>query len=296
MSISPPVHEPVDDTNLADAFRKCWVASTADNNLTLHGFRRFKTTQLLNLRFLENEIADMDHKVYQAGLGLGLSPSPDDRLGLAHSKRDADVPKAEDVITQDFILKLRDLIKQYNEGLAAFNNIMTMETFSLLDDEQQASLRDDLSLYEAHKTRLLRVDLGTRSRTDPFQRWLHRYLRAFRYWRLSRKAKSNSEGLGSVAGRQQRWSYQNTILIAEVIGRLTTAALTAVFIIAPLAIMSHESSKNIQLIVVSVCIIILSFLVSLFLKVSSFEMMAVSAGYAAVLSVFVSNVPASAER
>jgi hypothetical protein len=183
-----------------------------------------------------------------------------------------------------------------DEALAAFNNIMTMETFSLLDDEQHASLRDDLSLYEAHKTRLLRVDLGTRSRTDPFQRWLHKYLRAFRYWRLSRKARSNSEGLGSVASRQQRWSYQNTILIAEVIGRVTTAALTAVFIIAPLAIMSHESSKNIQLIVVSVSIIILSFLVSLSLKVSSFEMMAVSAGYAAVLSVFVSNVPASAER
>jgi hypothetical protein len=44
--------------------------------------------------------------------------------------------------------------------------------------------------------------------------------------------------------------------------------------------MSHESSKNVQLIVVSVCVTILSFLVSLFLKVSSFEMMAVSAGYA----------------
>ena len=95
----------------------------------------------------------------------------------------------------------------------------------------------------------LTVDLGTRSRTDPFQRWLHTYLRAFRYWRLLRKARSNSKGLQSVAVRQQRWSYQNTILIAEVIGRETTAALTAVFIIAPLAIMSHKSSKNIQLIV-----------------------------------------------
>jgi ABC-type polysaccharide/polyol phosphate export permease len=151
-------------------------------------------------------------------------------------------------------------------------------------------------LYKAHKTRLLRVDLGTQSPTDPFQRWFHKYLRTFRCWRLSRKARSNSEGIGSVAGRQQRWSYQNTILIAELIRRVTTAGLTAVFIIAPLAIMSHESSKNIQLIVVLVCIIILSFLVSLFLKVLSFEMMAVSAGYAAVLSVFISNVPASAER
>jgi hypothetical protein len=45
---------------------------------------------------------------------------------------------------------------------------MTIETFSLLDDKQQANLRDDPSLYEVHKTRLLRVDLRIRSRTDPF--------------------------------------------------------------------------------------------------------------------------------
>lgn len=114
MSTQSPVREPLGRTDLASAFRKCWVASAADNNLTLHGFRRFKTTQLLNLRFLENEIADMDHTIYQAGLGLGLNPSPGDRLGLARSKRDADVPKVDDVITQEFILKLRDLTKQYS--------------------------------------------------------------------------------------------------------------------------------------------------------------------------------------
>ena len=99
---------------MTDAFRKSWVASTADNNLTLHGFRRFKTTQLLNLRFLENEIVGMDHTIYQAGLSLGLSPSPADRLSLQHSKRDPDVPKVDDAITREFILKLRDLVKQYS--------------------------------------------------------------------------------------------------------------------------------------------------------------------------------------
>jgi hypothetical protein len=114
MPTSPPIHEPLGRTHSVDAFRKCWVASTADNNLTLHGFRRFKTTQLLNLRFLENEIADMDHTIYQAGLSLDLSPSPGDRLGLQYSKRDADVPQVTDVITREFILKLRDLIKEYS--------------------------------------------------------------------------------------------------------------------------------------------------------------------------------------
>lgn len=102
------------DVDLSNAFRKCWVASTADNNLTLHGFRRFKTTQLLNLRLLENEIAGIDHTIYQAGLSLDLSPSSADRLGLAHSKRDANVPKINEVITRELILKLRELIKQYS--------------------------------------------------------------------------------------------------------------------------------------------------------------------------------------
>jgi hypothetical protein len=165
-----------------------------------------------------------------------------------------------------------------------------METFSLLDVEQQSSLRDDLCLHEIHKTRLLRVDLSTRARTDPFQRWFHKYLRAFRYWRLSKRPHDDSEGFGMPV-KSTQWSHQNTILIAEIFGRVTTAALTAVFLVAPLVILSHESSKNTQLAVISVCIIILAFLVSLFLKVSSFEMMAVTATYAAVLSVFVSNVP-----
>ncbi|KAF1932708.1 uncharacterized protein M421DRAFT_416321 [Didymella exigua CBS 183.55] len=283
---------PPQPDDITSTFRKAWITSTADNNLTLHGFRRFKTTHLLNLRFLEDEIAEMDHVLYQAGLSLNLSPSSDDRLGLGHCRRDAKVAKIDETITQEFIQKLRCLLKEYDAALAAFNNIMTMETFSLLDDEKQSSLRTDLSLYEIHKTRLLRVDLGTRARTDPFQRWLHRHLRAFRYWRLLRKKRYDTEGLGPVPKKDHTWSYQNTILIAEIIGRVATAALAAVFLIAPLAILSYQSSKNIQLAVISVCILILSFLVSLFLKVSSFEMMAVAAAYAAVLSVFVSNVPA----
>lgn len=165
-----------------------------------------------------------------------------------------------------------------------------METFSLIDDEKLSSIRDDLNLYEVYKTRLLRVDLQTRSRTDPFQRWLHKHLRKFRYWRLLKKSQENSEGLGSFSGG--RLSQQNTILIADIVGRVTTTAITVTFLVAPLAILSREPSKNIQLAVVAAWLLILSFLVSLFLKVSSFEMMAISAAYAAVLSVFISNVPA----
>lgn len=86
-------------------------------------------------------------------------------------------------------------------------------------------------------------------------------------------------------------SYQNTILIAEIFGRIAIAASTALFLIDPLVILSQESSRNVQLAIVSVFITVLILLVSLSLRVSSFETMAVAAAYAAVLSVFVSNGP-----
>ncbi|KAI1439484.1 hypothetical protein F5Y02DRAFT_63910 [Annulohypoxylon stygium] len=270
-------------------FCKHWQSATADNNLTLHGFRRFKTTHLLNLRFLEDEIAELDHTIYQAGLGLGLDISPTDRLGLKHSKKDAHVPEISETITRDLVLKLRDLLKQYDDSLAAFNNIMSMETFSLLDDERQSSLRTDLSLHEVYKTRLLRVDLGPRSRTDPFQRWLHKWLRTFRYWRLSKIAQGNPEALASFK-KDHRWSYQNTTLAAYIIGRVITTVITAIFLIIPLAILSHQSLRDTQLVVISSSILIFSFLVAVTLRISNFEMMAVSAAYAALLSTFISNI------
>jgi hypothetical protein len=65
--------------------------------------------------------------------------------------------------------------------------LSAMKTFSLLDDEKHSSMRHVLSLHEAHKIRLLRVDLGTGARKGPFQCWLHAYLRVFWYWRPLRK-------------------------------------------------------------------------------------------------------------
>jgi hypothetical protein len=113
MSESALQSEPPHDNDITHVFRSCWVTSTADNNLTLHGFRRFKTTHLVNLRFLEAEIAKIDHTIYQAGLSLDLGPSSTDRLGLKHSKRNSNTPSINDTITPEFISKLRDLLRQY---------------------------------------------------------------------------------------------------------------------------------------------------------------------------------------
>lgn len=171
-----------------------------------------------------------------------------------------------------------------------------METFSLLDDAKQSSLRTDLTLPGIYKTRLLRVDLGSRSRTDPIQLWLHQCLRVFRYWRLSKKQRPQwsspeKQEPPNPLGRVHRWSHQNNILIANIAGRIITAALTVTFLVAPFATLPHSSSLGgSQLVVISGWIAAFSILVAVILRISNLEVMVVSAAYTAVLLAFMSNI------
>lgn len=107
-----------------EAFRKNWQTATDDNNLTLYGFRRFKTSHLLNLRFLEDRIAELDHILYQAGLSLNTDHTPANRLGLEHCKKDSQVPSIASTITTELVSELRDLIKQYGLYLLLIINVL----------------------------------------------------------------------------------------------------------------------------------------------------------------------------
>lgn len=98
---------------LIEQFPNLWQASTADSNLTLHGFRRFKTTHLLNLRYIEAEIAEIDHTIYQLGLSSNVAPSSTDRLGLKHCKRDEIPPSADQTLSKELLQRLRQLLKDY---------------------------------------------------------------------------------------------------------------------------------------------------------------------------------------
>jgi VIT1/CCC1 family predicted Fe2+/Mn2+ transporter len=177
---------------------------------------------------------------------------------------------------------------------------MSLERCSLLDDEKAASMRTDLSLPEMYKTRLLRPDLPPRSRADPISHWIHRLLREYRYWRLSRRSRTGGgveaqqpQGAPTtstaVLGRAHSFSHQNSAPIANTLGRLIATATTAFFLVVPLALLSPRSPTNLQLVVVSVCILLFSFIVATIMKASNFEMLAVSSAYAAVLAVFISN-------
>ncbi|KAL7918545.1 hypothetical protein ACQKWADRAFT_330544 [Trichoderma austrokoningii] len=277
--------------NLSQQFSNHWQTSTADSNLTLHGFRRFKTTHLLSLRFLEAEIAKIDHLIYQLGLGLNLETCSTDRLGLKHCKRDEMPPSINQDLSNELILKLRQLLKDYDEALIAFNTIMSMDTFALLDDDKACSLRKDLTLYEMYKTRLLRVDQVPRTRQDPLQRSIHHFLRWCRYLRMSQLPCDDIEG--NPRGINRQWSSQDSTLIADIISRIIMGFIMAIFLIAPLVALSNQPRKSIQIVIVSIFVVAFACLVSATLKASNLEMMVASAAYAAIISVFISNGPIS---
>jgi hypothetical protein len=171
---------------------------------------------------------------------------------------------------------------------------MSLETFSLLDDEQHSSYHQDLSLPEMHKMRLLRVDRQfDRIREDPIQRWLQKTLRNKRYQNLAARNSSAEECRPSNIRGAKEWSQQSTSYVANMVARVISALLLAAFLLVPLVLLSEQSSKGIQLAIITVSIILFCCFVSVMLKVSHLEMVIVCAAYTAILSVFISNAPTS---
>ena len=177
----------------------------------------------------------------------------------------------------------------------SFNKIMMMETFALADNSPQSQLRDDLNPYETYKTRLLRADLAPRNGSrDVLRHSLRKCLRAC--WFFSLNPKSESPGHRCLAAgirSKLKTTYQNTAGLAEIITRFLVAILAGSFLVIPMIALSHQSSNETHLITVSICIVIFSLLVSLVSRASNEQTMAASAGYAAVLVVFLSNTATS---
>lgn len=99
---------------LREQFRLHWQSSTADENVTLYGFSRFRTIHLLNLRFLEGEISELNRLVYQAGQSLCEVPPSRKRRGI-DSRWSGVSPEPSKIINQELVTKLRDLLRQYGK-------------------------------------------------------------------------------------------------------------------------------------------------------------------------------------
>lgn len=176
---------------------------------------------------------------------------------------------------------------------------MMMETFALADNSWQASLRsDNRNPYEMYKTRLVRVDTVGRNRSgDLLRRCLRKHLRAFWFF-IRFRGQHDHKKHGSYSSATElesslKRSYQSTSRIADILTRFLIALIAGVFLVIPLAILSHQSSTQAHLVTISVFIVLFSLLVSLLTKATNEETMVASAAYAAVLSVFFSNTPAS---
>ena len=58
------------DLEIPSLFGDRWCEARDDNCLILNGFRRFRTTHLLELCYLKKKIDTLDHKIFRAGLKL----------------------------------------------------------------------------------------------------------------------------------------------------------------------------------------------------------------------------------
>lgn len=168
-----------------------------------------------------------------------------------------------------------------------------METFSLADNSWESRLRTDFNPYETYKTRLVRVDQERRNGSrDILRHVLRRYFRALWFFVRQdgiRRNRCEPYASASTLESDLKESYQNTARLAEIITRFLVALLAGAFLVIPLILLSYQSSSRTHLITVSTCIVIFSLLVSLASKASNEQTMMASAGYAAVLVVFLSN-------
>ncbi|KAL1616703.1 hypothetical protein SLS54_008270 [Diplodia seriata] len=269
------------------SFARLWRIATADENITLHGFHRFKTSHLLNLRFLEDEIRQLDREIYQAGMQLDAPIPRADRLGLGRSQRDTDAKAASEKITRDSILRLRRLIQEYDDALLRFNQMMQMQTFALSDDTWHSDFRGDLNKWEQSKTRLVRTDLPAARIRSPLENGLNHLLRAA--WQTWKNQRSTAPDRDEEA-QQPGLTPRNVIRATKCITCFLVAVFSAAVLVVPLLLLSDQSNAA-ELLKIGMFIVVFCFAVSFRSGSSALATMGVTAAYAAVLVVFISNNP-----
>ena len=165
----------------------------------------------------------------------------------------------------------------------------------MADNSWESRLRTDFNPYETYKIRFVRVDQAHRTGSrDIIRHALRKCLRALWFFvcrgRIAREAQEPYASAATLESRLKK-SYQNTAHLAEMITRFLVALLAGAFLVIPLVVLSYQSSSQTHLITVSICIVIFSLLVSLVSRASNEQTMVASAGYAAVLVVFLSSSP-----
>jgi hypothetical protein len=104
----------LNDEKAQTTFQQVWSTITDPDPQVLFGFRRFRTSHLLNLRCLEKEILEIDDRIFRAGLKLGDVHDCKDRLALAYAiQRDQTSGNKDALVNKELIIRLRGLLQQY---------------------------------------------------------------------------------------------------------------------------------------------------------------------------------------
>ncbi|CAN8099915.1 unnamed protein product [Discula destructiva] len=265
-----------DNANPAPVFNRIWSIATEDENLTMYAFKRFKTSHLVNLRYLEHELDKLDRDVYQAGLSLGHDVSKTGRLLLGHAQKDKVIKTVQDVAQKENIIRLRKLISENDKAMIRFKQLMQMKTFSMFEDDRRTKYHLEMNDWEAYKTSLIRVDLPAGRPRSPFENWLHHFLRWIKWNKRQHDNRAESSQFNSIA-------FSNIVL------NILVATGTITLFVTPTILLSNRAGSPVEIFTISLFIGVFSFIVSFRSGSSAISTMGATAAYGAVLVVFLSN-------
>ncbi|KKY18771.1 hypothetical protein UCDDS831_g05794 [Diplodia seriata] len=174
-----------------------------------------------------------------------------------------------------------------DDALLRFNQMMQMQTFALSDDAWHSDFRGDLNKWEQSKTRLVRTDLPAARIRSPLESGLNHLLRAAgQTWKNQRSSAPDRDAEAQQTGLAPR----NVIRATKCITCFLVAVFSAAVLVVPLLLLSDQSNAA-ELLKIGMFIVVLCFAVSFCSGSSALATMGVTAAYAAVLVVFISNNP-----
>lgn len=108
-----PATPPVPILRVHD-FEESWGKVT--NSGVLNQFHRYNTLHLLNLRFLEEELATVESQVLRAGLKFSGREKGPDQIIFEEAIISPDVCDSNGKVSQAYVEKLRNLIQKYGKS------------------------------------------------------------------------------------------------------------------------------------------------------------------------------------
>ncbi|TKA81839.1 hypothetical protein B0A49_01069 [Cryomyces minteri] len=247
-----------------------WTSVEQRNNSGHYNFERFEFMQLLNLCLLQEDIRGVAKDIFEL---VGSEHAPIEYL-------------------RDLVEKLRPMLKNYNEGLIQVHEIMSYPKASL-KTIKDSNLQSDRTKVEA--VPLLMADLRGELEQDGVRKLIERLI-------PDKLAKSDYFSIGPRRELNSgRWSYvprytraraeehekEGLKRLVDYLARFFVSIFGGASLLVPMIIMVFSDSRNTNLIITSAFVLFFSIVLSVGSKASNQEILAATAGYAAVLVVFI---------